>query len=595
MIAISSPPLALEEPAAGAPIEDLVIGGIVTALMVGVLIVFGAAHRAGRTKILKRLGDISSRVTGMPSWVGVPAAITGVSLLVAVFGFYWDVSIHIDSGRDPGPFANVSHYLIIFGLAGIALAGFVSILLGTTDADPSLIRLPTGWRAPIGGLLLFVCGGIAVLGFPLDDVWHRLFGQDVTLWSPTHIQMVGGAGLSTLALWVLIVEGRRRAPEAKSAMARYAEPLTAGAFLLGLSALQAEFDFSVPQFRVLYHPILLMLSAGTALVAARLRLGRGGAIKAVLMFLAIRGIVSLLVGPILGHTTLHFPLYIVEALAVEAVAAFFGTENRLKFGLLAGLGIGTFGLGAEWAWSHVWMIAPWKSSLLPEAIILGFVAAVAGSLVGIFIAQALSAKERAPLSFPRPLAFATGAAVIFCLAYPFPTGHAVDATAGISLDRSAGGGTAHMRVDVEPSGIADDAEFFNVTAWQGDGSVVQEPVRVRPGVYEFEDPVPVSGDWKTLIRMQKGDDLMAVPVYLPEDRAIPAPEVPAGASMERRFISDKEIVLREAKDVGPGLVYAGAGVIGAIAILWVLVIGWGLTRLSGSGGSRAGHGVPATA
>jgi hypothetical protein len=124
---------------------------------------------------------------------------------------------------------------------------------------------------------------------------------------------------------------------------------------------------------------------------------------------------------------------------------------------------------------------------------------------------------------------------------------------------------------------------------------VQEPVRVGAGVYEFEDPVPVSGDWKTLIRMQKGDDLMAVPVYLPEDRAIPAPEVPARASMERRFISDKEIVLREAKDVGPGLVYGAAAAIGAIAILWVLVIGWGLTRLSGSGGARAGQSVPAPA
>ncbi len=595
MDTISSPLLALEEPAAGAPIEDLVIGGIVAALMVGVLVVFGAAHKAGRVKALKRLGAFSSRVTGMPPWVGLPAAITGGSLLVAVFGFYWDVSIHIDAGRDPGPFANASHYLIIFGLAGIALAGFVSILLGTTERDAASIKLPSGWRAPIGGLLLFICGGIAVLGFPLDDVWHRLFGQDVTLWSPTHIQMVGGAGLSTLALWVLIVEGERAAREPKPWMARYVEPLTAGAFLLGLSALQAEFDFSVPQFRMLYHPILLMLAAGTALVAARLRLGRGGALKALLMFLAVRGIVSLLVGPIIGHTTLHFPLYIVEALAVEATAMFFGTENRLKFGLLSGLGIGTFGLAAEWGWSHIWMVAPWKASLLPEAIIFGLLAAVAGSLLGMFIAQALSAKDRAPLNIPKPLAIATGAAVIFCLAYPLPTNHDVDATARLSLDKSAGGETARTRLELQPPDVAKDAELFNITAWQGDGSVVQEPTRVAPGVYEFEEPIPVSGDWKTLIRMQKGASLMAVPVYLPKDQAIPAPEVPAKANMKRRFISDKEIVLREAKDVGPGLVYGGAAAIGAIAILWVLVIGWGLMRLSGSAGRRPRRGVPATA
>lgn len=595
MTALSGQVLALEEPAAGAPIEDLVIGGVVTLVCVAMLIVFGAAHKAGRTKVLRRIGEFSTRVTGLPAWVGVPAAITAASLFTAVFGFYWDVSIHIDAGRDPGPFANASHFLIIFGLAGIALAGFISVLLGTTEKDAAAVRLPTGWRAPIGGLLLFVCGGIAVLGFPLDDVWHRLFGQDVTLWSPTHIQMVGGASLSTLALWILLVEGERASGGKMKGWMRSSEPLVAGAFLIGLSALQAEFDFSVPQFRVLYHPILLMLSAGAALVAARLRLGRGGAIKAVLMFLVVRSIVSLIVGPILGHTTLHFPLYIVEALAVEAVAMFFGTENRLKFGLFSGLAIGTFGLAAEWAWSQIWMIAPWKTSMLPETILFGLLAAVSGSFVGTFIAKALNADRSAPLNFPRPLGLATGVAVIFCLAFPLPTNHDVDATARFTLDKSVGDDKANMRVALQPPDVAEDAELFNITAWQGDGSVVQEPRRVAAGVYEFEDPIPAGGDWKTLLRMQKGASLMAVPVYLPKDAAIPAPEVPAPSNFERQFISDKEIVLREAKDVSEGLIYAGSAAIGAIAILWVLVIGWGLMRLGGLAPRTRRRGVPAPA
>jgi hypothetical protein len=59
-------------------------------------------------------------------------------------------------------------------------------------------------------------------------------------------------------------------------------------------------------------------------------------------------------------------------------------------------------------------------------------------------------------------------------------------------------------------------------------------------------------------------------------------------------MSDKEIVLREAKDVSAGLTYAGSGAIAVIAIVWVLVIGWGLMRLEGRGrGAR--RGVPATA
>src|SRR5439155_2946176 len=49
--------------------------------------------------------------------------------------------------------------------------------------------------------------------FPLDDIWHRLFGQDVTLWGPTHIQMIAGASLATLALMVLHVEAVRTTGE----------------------------------------------------------------------------------------------------------------------------------------------------------------------------------------------------------------------------------------------------------------------------------------------------------------------------------------------------------------------------------------------
>ena len=63
-----------------------------------------------------------------------------------------------------------------------------------------------------------------------------------------------------------------------------------------------------------------MLAAGVALVAARIWLGRGAALGAALFFLAMRGLMALLVGPVLGEPTPHFPLYLVEALLVELVA-----------------------------------------------------------------------------------------------------------------------------------------------------------------------------------------------------------------------------------------------------------------------------------
>ena len=76
-------------------------------------------HRAGRTDILNRFGRWAEQQTGLPAWASVPSMLLGVALLVAVIGMYWDISLHIDNGRDPGPLANPAHYLILVGLFGM--------------------------------------------------------------------------------------------------------------------------------------------------------------------------------------------------------------------------------------------------------------------------------------------------------------------------------------------------------------------------------------------------------------------------------------------------------------------------------------------
>ena len=73
------------------------------------------------------------------------------------------------------------------------------------------IDLPILGRIPVGGALMLLCSSFALAGFPLDDVWHRLFGQDVTLWGPTHIMMIAGAVLTIVAISVLTTEGERAA------------------------------------------------------------------------------------------------------------------------------------------------------------------------------------------------------------------------------------------------------------------------------------------------------------------------------------------------------------------------------------------------
>src|ERR671933_461228 len=201
--------LAASKPAGGAAIGQ-VIGATAGAIVAtAILIGFIMAHRSGRISWVGRLAAFSERQTGLPGWASFPSAFIGVSLLIAVFGMYWDISIHIDEGRDPGPLANPAHYFILVGLFGVFFCGIVSIALASEKPSDVSLRLAEGWWAPLGALMILVCGTVSLMAFPLDDVWHRLFGQDVTLWGPTHLLLFGGASFSILGIWVLQVEGAR--------------------------------------------------------------------------------------------------------------------------------------------------------------------------------------------------------------------------------------------------------------------------------------------------------------------------------------------------------------------------------------------------
>jgi hypothetical protein len=154
--------------------------------------------------------------------------------------------------------------------------------------------------------------------------------------------------------------------------------------------------------------------------------------------------------------------------------------------------------------------------------------------------------------------------------------------AAVALEDVSSGAerTVHATVRIDPPG---DAHFLNVTAWQGGGSVVSELEEVRPGVYRTSEPIPVYGGWKAMIRLHTGDSLLGVPIYLPEDRAIPAPEVPAEATFTREFVRDLVLLQRERKDDVPAALSTIAyAVVAAIAAALIALIGWVLLRLEGS-------------
>ena len=154
------------------------------------------------------------------------------SKLIAGWGVQWDIQWHVLIGRDS--FWIPPH---VMTYAGVALAVLVSFgvlawetLTGRparTLAGPPVLRV-LGLSGTRGFHLAAWGIALTVLAAPIDDLWHRLFGLDVTLWSPPHLLGIVGAVINSLACLVI---AREVYPE--GSRARLAALVLTGAMLYG--------------------------------------------------------------------------------------------------------------------------------------------------------------------------------------------------------------------------------------------------------------------------------------------------------------------------------------------------------------------------
>jgi hypothetical protein len=552
----------------------LIVPLLVIAGVIAYLVATGDRGEGRVIGLIPRASASLERVTDLPAWSAGGVALGGAALIIAVIGFLWDVSWHIDYGRDEFLFTP-AHSMIVIGLLLLAVAAVTSVVLATVNrADVGFTV--KGIRIPYSALALGVLGAGALCGFPLDELWHGAYGVDVTMWGPTHLLMIGGASFCPIALWLMLTEA---GPEAnKSGFARARRTLLAGAVLLGLSTFQGEFDFGVPQFQQLYHPVLISFAAGIGLVVAREALGRWGAVKAVAFFIGSRLALSLLIGQALNHVIPRFPLYLGGALLVELLWHVGRDWRPVQRAVIAGALVGTVGLATEWAWTVLWGWHPWTATLFP-GIVVAVLMAVPAAIVGLAMGRGLSFQGSVT---PRRLLILSGAAIVVLLMLPFPRND-VDANVEIATERVSDGA---VRVSVTTDTELGDTDWAEVLSWQG-GHMDAVPLeRTGPGTYESTGPSPVGGDWKTLVRFARKDILVAAPVFLPKDPAIGASEVPVVPLRETNLVRDTEILLREATN-GPGwpafVSYLG---IGLVAIAWLSALTIAFIRINS--GSRLG-------
>ncbi len=560
---------------------------IAFAVIVAALVAFGRSGDVDSkvAAFFLRTPNALQRLTKVPGWAAATVGLSLYGLLVAGEGFYSDVAWHITLGRDDALFT-APHTSIVLGLGFIFLAGLVGV------AYASLQQVDTGlrWKAvriPWSTLPLLALGGAALMGFPLDEIWHQTYGVDVTMWSPTHMLMILGASFSGLASWLVLAEAGVRPTQSR--WGRGMLVVAAWLTLQGLSAPLGEFSFGVPQFQQIFHPLILCIASGFALVAIRLVHGRfwGLGITVVNVILMTTNALSLggdTAGPV---ETRDAGLFVASALVVEIVALLLGTRRTLRFAVVSGLGIGTFGLAGEWAWNQN-AYQPWNANLLPDAVVLGTVAAIAAALVGLAFARAAGQGEvqEATTKPSRLLVALAGAVVLISLVLPMPR-TVGDVQAAVSIQPVEEQGKtpladpydqAFVEVRLTPPDAADEARWFQASAWQGGGLVLADFDKVGPGTYRTQDPVPVDGKWKTLIRLHRGGELMAVPVFLPSDAEIGEPEISA-IDRTQAFESETEYLLRETRPNDQFVAWFIYGLLAVVFFVWVGAFVLGAARV----------------
>lgn len=594
--------IAQDKPAGGASLGQVLLATAFGLVLTAALLYLVYLHRTRRTTVLTRLGERLGRATGAPPWVALPTLLATTSLLVALFGMMWDISFHIDKGRDPGPLANPAHYFILFGLFGLFAGGVLACSMPIDEKPgPVAVRFLRGWYVPVGGILLAGCGFYALAGFPLDDIWHRLFGQDVTLWGPTHLMLIGGAGLSLVGILLLEHEGQAANSAAEGGRAgkrgllrKFRRGAALGGLLLGLSVYQGEFDFDVPQFRQVLDPFMIAAAAGIALVAARLLLGRGGALSTAIFFLVIRGIVTVLVGPILGKTTPVFPLYLGCALLVELLAVSRPLMRRpVLFGAGSGVLIGTLGFLSEAWWSNLVRTLTWGGDIAVEGTLMALAGGIAGGVLGALLALGLQRQ------LPRP-AVARGLVVgcLLLLAAALVNGLVVTVPKGVTATFAIQNvqdspRMGKMQVTLHPADAVDDPAWLVMNSWQG-GALVVDPLQpTGPGTYTTTKPIPLDGSWKTMLRLADGRELAAAPVYLPADTVIHKTEIPAVDGMTRPLEAEKQIFQREQKTDVPGWLWPACALVVLICTLAIITtISWGVARYARRGSAAPARSAP---
>ncbi len=209
--------------------------------------------------------------------------VLAIGSLAGLVGVYWDIAWHIDKGRDS--FFSPPHNLIYAFMLIVLVMSLYGLL---RDRRATAFHLQIGKLSLHPGLLIVAVGAMLVLFFaPADDLWHRVFGPDATLWGPMHL--IGLLGFTTATFGGLLSCWLERSVSKRLRLFSISNFFFA-VILLGWTMLYlAEYEYRIQVFPIFWQPLLLMgLPTFTLVLVAKLSSARWAATVTSLAFSVFR-------------------------------------------------------------------------------------------------------------------------------------------------------------------------------------------------------------------------------------------------------------------------------------------------------------------
>lgn len=408
-----------------------------------------------------------------------------LGILLFLLGGTWDVSWHIVIGRDT--FWSPPHLLLYGGILLVLITVVATLAhawrlrgAGLRYAGP-MMRLPGGLAVNPGIVVAGLGTVMALTSAPIDNAWHAMFGLDVVIWSPPHIQLILGVAFAALGLLAGLAgemnhadPGRLSAvPESPFGGRDILLLALGGLLVVTLSGLYAEYAFDIPPFPVWQGAAVLAATVTGALVAGARASGRRWAATGIALaqlVIAALTLAVLWITPALGAALagllhpdywpsnsllLFLPaLLLPAAVTLDLWQAWFGQRLRRGSNALAGLVAAAVLVVTNALWHELWGGVSWFREMPPWglglAILAGALAAMLGGWIG---GQLRPARLLSGLGSTERLAAATtGAVVLLILAASAAQAHGTDPEVQITLgeDHLAAGEPFEIMVWLDP-------------------------------------------------------------------------------------------------------------------------------------------------